>query len=239
MRRGRLPQQACHHPRRGRRRVRLFGHGVLSIMPLRNWHPPPRKLPSLTHRGEASPAPIHEAAGAALDQWEALERSLAQLFGVLCESPSKAPRRAYGTITGALGRVPALEAAAFEFFQRRDAEREADQSLEATHDAWKNGVSGLIDAYSKAGELRNNIAHGMVSVLALVQEGEPVGLGMFLHAPSYATRKLDREAAWQSKYFYRKKEIDHCRQRFERIAFEVETYIFELKPVIPGFEDLW
>lgn len=196
-------------------------------MPLRNWHPPPRILPSLDHKGENERRAIYEAVGMALDEWEQLEVLLAQLFAVLCESTSAAARRAYGTITGPFGKREALEHAALEFFEMRQAKCKGRE--EAVCQAQKDGVSQIVSGYGRASEYRNNIAHGTTSRFYIKQEHNgDADLGYFLHAPPYATRKLDPKEYWRSSYFYRKTEIEHCATRFKAIAFQADTYVLEL-----------
>jgi hypothetical protein len=85
-------------------------------MSLPKWQPPKTQKPSGQNRGESEKAPIFEAVGRALSEWEHAEMAMARLFGALIESESDAAALAYGTINGANGRREAISYASEEFF---------------------------------------------------------------------------------------------------------------------------
>lgn len=112
------------------------------------WKAPSCIVPSEAYSGEQSTAPIHEAVGRALSTWEHAESALIKLYQLLCETKSLAACRAYGTLESVYARHLALKYAAREFFVSRDT---ADLTL----------ALPLIKVYEKAGQYRNQIAHGM------------------------------------------------------------------------------
>ncbi len=187
------------------------------------WKPPPRIVPSEEFQGETSTAPIHEAVGRALSAWEHAESGNIKLFQLLCETKSFAACRAYGTLDSVFSRHLAIRYAAEEFFVLRD---EDDLSQ----------LKKLINIYNNTGQYRNQIAHGMAV--------QPHAHGYFLCPPSYASRRRETpnpKDRWAlgADYFYRVKEIDHFRSRFEQILKSTMTltmYLNEKYSVLKGAE---
>ena len=94
----------------------------------------------------------------------------------------------------------------------------------------------LINIYNNTGQYRNQIAHGMAV--------QPHAHGYFLCPPSYASRRRETpnpKERWAvgADYFYRVKEIDHFRLRFEQILKSTMTLVMYLNgkySVLEGWE---
>jgi hypothetical protein len=181
-------------------------------------------VPSEAFQGEESTAPIHEAVGRALSMWEHAESANIKLFQLLHEAKSVAACRAsYGTLGTVWAKCLAIRGAAKEFFISRD---EKNFTL----------LKELIKAYEKAGVYRNQIAHGMAF--------QPHAHGYFLCPPSYSSRyrvtpRPKERWALGANYFYRVKEIDHIRLRFDQILKSTMTlvmYLNEKYSVLEGQE---
>lgn len=176
------------------------------------WKAPTRIMPSEIFHGESSVTSIYEAVGKTLSTWEHAESANIKLFQLLCETKSFAACRAYGTLDSIFAKNNALKYAGKEFFISRDEE-----------DATK--LYELLKAYSKAGEYRNKIAHGMAV--------QPHAYGYFLCPPSYATRRRQTpypKGKWGlgADYFYRVKEINHICLQFEQILKSTMTLVMYL-----------
>ena len=188
-----------------------------------SWEKPPKVMPSESFHGEVSTAPIHEAVGRALSAWEHAESANIKLFQLLCETKSFAACRAYGTLDSVFARHLAIRYAAEEFFMSRDGK-------DFTH------LKKLIRDYNNAGQYRNQIAHGMAV--------QPHAHGYFLCPPSYASRRRvmprpKERWALGADYFYRVKEIDYIRLRFDQILKSTMTlvmYLNEKYSVLEGHE---
>jgi hypothetical protein len=177
-------------------------------MPLASWHPPTKRLPSDTYRGEATKEPLHLAVGRALNQWECLESALAEIFRLMVDSRSMAAARAYGTISSAIGRRDALKAAASEFFRNKS-------------DPCTDDFGKLFKAHESAAKYRNNIAHGICYGIVDVGKGP---IYWFLCPPQYNTKKNERlnsNRIFQgSDYVYKASDILNCENRFEELCEE-------------------
>jgi hypothetical protein len=183
-------------------------------MALKTWLPPEKKIPSNTYLGHASPDPIYTAVGAALSRWEHLESGLTRLFQLLCETPSLAACRAYGTIESCFLKSQMLRSAAEVFFDMR-------QPFDEEH---SKAIKELFAAYEKAQELRNNVAHGMV-VGYLTGKNRT---GYFLCPQSGATKKITRRnKPYLEKiaYFYDATEVNKCAERFTALLDETMRLI--------------
>src|ERR1700676_4505667 len=169
-------------------------------MTLPAWSPTSREIPSATHRGEPDTSQIHSAVGRALSEWELFQSALIKLFQFLCETPSFAACRAYGTVTAASGRLAMLRAAKEVFFASRDPfDGQNDAEMEV-----------LFSAFEKAQQFRNNIAHG-ISVGFRLSDGSLSGY--FLSPPSYATKKVEKISPNEvyllgASYFYNVADIN-------------------------------
>src|SRR5579863_5344766 len=113
-------------------------------MPLTEWFPPEKNIPSATCPGEPDQSPLYTAVGEALSRWEHLESGLTRLFQLLCETPSHAAPRAYGTLESCFSKAQMLRAAGLIFFERH-------QPFDEQHD---KEVKALITAFEKGQELR-------------------------------------------------------------------------------------
>lgn len=186
-------------------------------MGLAEWLPPSKKTPSETHTGHSTLSPIHTVVGAALSNWEHLESGLTRLFQLLCETPSLAACRAYGTVESCYSKSQMLRAAAIVFFDTR-------QPFDEQHSA---EIKNLISAYEKGQELRNNIAHGMVIGYVLARNRH----GYFLCPPSGATKKRKRgnQRYFDNvAYFYDVADIDYCGERFASLLGETMRLILSI-----------
>jgi hypothetical protein len=182
------------------------------VLPI--WNPPVSKWVDGMH-GEDSKDLLYIAVGQALNEWERLESTLAFLFGRLCESHSIAARRAYGTMMSGRGRKDALEAATIEFFRDRG-------------DAMMDDFFKLLNAYSKASEYRNHLAHGICN--AIVSSADHSG--WFLCRPQYVM-KGDRQGITGADYVYRASHIGQCYVRFGQLADEagsLDSYLAKSYP---------
>jgi hypothetical protein len=192
-----------------------------SYVPPPKWVAPSKETPSETYRGETSTAPIHEAVGRALSNWEHAESALIKLFQLLCETKSLAACRAYGTLESVFARHLALKYAAEEFFVSREAE---DLKL----------LNALVNSYNNTGQYRNQVAHGMAV--------QPHGFGYFLCPPSHASRRRETPypaSKWGlgASYFYRVQEIEHIRSRFDDIlkaTMSMVMYLNDKYQVLEG-----
>jgi hypothetical protein len=185
-------------------------------MGLTEWLPPAKKTPSDIHDGQTTLAPLHRAVGAALSNWEHLESGLTRLFQLLCETPSLAACRAYGTVESCYNKAQMLRAAAEVFFDTR-------QPFDEKH---SGEIKDLISAYEKGQELRNNIAHGMVIGYTHIPIRNRVAY--FLCPPSGATKKRrrgNRHYFENIKYFYDVPDIEFCGDRFASILEETMRLI--------------
>lgn len=183
-------------------------------MTLAEWLPPEKKTPSVIYPGEQNQAPIYTAVGDALSRWEHLESGLTRLFQLLCETPSHAAPRAYGTVDSCSSKAQMLRAAALIFFERHPP---SDQQH-------AKDVKALIGAFEKGQELRNNIAHGMVIGYQIAQNRH----GYFLRPPSGATKKIKREKPQHFEsiaYFYGVEDISRCGERFTALLDEAMRLI--------------
>lgn len=161
--------------------------------------------------------PIHTAVGYALSQWEHMESGLARLFQLLCESPAPAAARAYGMLESSYSKSQLLRAAVDAFFNER---KETDSDLHRE-------LKALFNAYQKAQEFRNNIAHGMV-----IQFGLPdrTYSGYFLCPPVYATKKVVKPKSsgiWflDASYWYKADDVMYCGQYFVSMLAETMRLI--------------
>lgn len=184
----------------------------MEYKPLEKWVAPSRIEPSEEFSGEDSTAPIHEAVGRSLSMWEHAESANIKLFQLLCETKSFAACRAYGTLDSVFSRHHALKYSAEEFFRDRD-----DEDL--------NTLKSLVNAYNKAGQYRNQVAHGMAV--------QPHAHGYFLCPPSYASRRRDtpnpkEKWALGADYFYRVTEIDYITSRFQKILESTMSLVMYL-----------
>ena len=184
-------------------------------MALSNWQPPDTsKPPSNTNMGNGEQRPLYEAVGRALSEWEYAEMTMAWLFAVLIESKSDAGVRAYG-IGSSLGRRDASLLASEEFFRSRNFD-EPQTKVD------REEVAALITAYGNALEYRNKMAHGMVTQRVN-------GFGFFLHAPQYASKRLDKEKRATSTYFYTSRHMRAFCGRFSEIRREAERLAYSLR----------
>jgi hypothetical protein len=186
-------------------------------MPLTKWDAPTKRIPSATYAGHTTLAPIHTAVGAALSNWEHLESGLTRLFQLLCETPSLAAPRAYGTVESCYSKAQMLRAAATVFFDTR-------HPFDEQHSA---EIKALITAYEKGQELRNNIAHGMAMGWLIARNLN----GYFLCPPSGATKKIkrgNRHIFENIAYFYDVADIDYCGKRFTALLAETMRLILSL-----------
>ncbi len=129
--------------------------------------------------GDVEEAPVFEAIGRALTEWETLEVECAKLFAVFVSANHKrtyhAPAvRAYGAITSADTRSKMLQFAADAYFARRPAKRGAFQKQ----------CSDLIWEFQQYTARRNEIAHGLVQYLYDYKKGKRKLLGIYL-LPSF------------------------------------------------------
>ena len=138
-----------------------------------------------------------------------------RLFQLLCETPSLAACRAYGTVESCYGKAQMLRAAAEVFFDTR-------QPFDEQHSA---EIKALISAYERGQQLRNNIAHGMAMGFMLGRNHS----GYFLCPPSGATKKIKRghHQHYFDKiaYFYDVADIDYCGERFTSLLKEAMRLI--------------
>jgi hypothetical protein len=181
------------------------------------WVPPEKKVPSNTHLGHNPPDAIYTSVGIALSRWEHLESGLTRLFQLLCETPSFAACRAYGTVESCFSKSQMLRAAAVVFFDTR-------QPFDEKHDT---EIKALLKAYEKGQELRNNIAHGMV-IGYMFGAGQ---LGYFLCPPSGATKKIKRGNKPyfdRIAYFYDVEDIEYCAARFVSLLDEAMRLILSV-----------
>ena len=186
-------------------------------MVLPDWSPTKDVVPSSSRRGEVSTAPIHAAVGDALSRWEHLESGLTRLFQLLCETPSFAACRAYGTVESPFARSQMLRAAMDVFF----ASRTAIDSKEHKE------MKVLFRAYDNAQTYRNNIAHG-IGVGFHLKSG--AHSGYFLSPPSSATKKVAKVDPKEiyllgASYWYTCKDIEHYRDRFTVLLKETMDQI--------------
>jgi len=186
-------------------------------MPLSEWKPTSGEVPSSSRKGETRGYPIHVAVGAALSEWEHMESGLARLFQLLCESPSLAAARAYGTLESSFAKMGMLRAASDVFFSNRGA---SDSNLH-------NDMKALFSAYQTAQQYRNNIAHGMVIGFHISRGNHS---GYFLCPPSYATKKVKRLNPKEvyllgATYWYSPKDIQHYAKRFTEMLSETMRLI--------------
>ncbi len=175
-------------------------------MALPAWNPTKDEVPSASRRGERTTAPIYEAVGDALSRWEHLESGLTRLFQLLCETPSFAACRAYGTVDSPFAHSQMLRAAMDVFFVLRNAVDSQEH----------REMKVLLKAYDKAQLYRNNIAHGIAVGFFLKDGGHS---GYFLCPPSSATKKVakidPREVyLYGASYWYDSRDIEHYRDRF-------------------------
>lgn len=181
-------------------------------MALSVWKPTADQIPSPTRRGEPTTLPIYSAVGQALSQWEHMESGLTRLFQLLCESPSFAAARAYGTLESSYAKAGLLRAATDAFFGSKNAinsELHRDMKL-------------LFAAYEKAQQFRNNIAHGMAVGFHLKDGSHS---GYFLCPPSYATKKVSKINPREvyllgASYWYKAEDIVHYANRFTELLAE-------------------
>jgi hypothetical protein len=189
-------------------------------MALSDWKPTEKKVPSLEHRGEKETSLLHTSVGQALSQWEHLESGLTRLFQLLCETPSFAACRAYGTLESSYARAGLLRAAMEVFFARREP---FDSEYHAA-------MKTLFAAYEKAQQYRNNIAHGIAVGFYLSNGAHS---GYFLCPPSYATKKVEKIDPREvyllgAAYWYNFEDINHYTKRFTEMLSETMRLIMEV-----------
>jgi hypothetical protein len=207
------------------------------------WNPTSKEIPSPTHRGEPDTLQIDAAVGRALSEYEHLQSALGILFQLLCEAPSFAASRAFGTVDSASGHVAMLRAAEEVFFGTREP-------LDAKDAEYHAEMKALFSASEKAQEFRNNIAHGMASQCRIGDNAQGFGFlsGYFLCPPPYSMKKVAMVAPkeqylLEAKYFYSVADINHYRDRFTQLVHEAyrlaseingKYKILEIKQIIPG-----
>jgi len=189
-------------------------------MAFSDWKRTDDKEPSTIHRGETSTTPIHTAVGKALSEWEHMESGLTRLFQLLCESPSFAASRAYGTLESSYAKAGLLRAAMEVFFSSRSAINSRDHKDTKT----------LLAAYESAQQFRNNIAHGMAVGFHL-KNGQHSGY--FLCPPSYATKKVAKIDPREiyvlgARYWYTAQDIQHYAARVTEMLAETMRLIQEI-----------
>jgi len=185
-------------------------------MALSAWKPTKGDVPSLSRKGETDFVTIYTGVGNALHQFEHMESGLTRLFQVLCETPSFAACRAYGTIESSYSKSEMLRAAAEAFFAKRDVDSENSAAIKA-----------LLSAYKDVHQYRNNIAHGMAVGFHLKGGTHS---GYFLCPPSYASKKVGKIDPYEvyllgAKYWYNKADLDHYAARFQELLSETMTII--------------
>ena len=197
-------------------------------MAVPDWTPPPRAdkriVPSPKFVGAEDVRQLFSYVGLCLSGWEKMETVLAKLFQVLCEAPSPAARRAYGTLTSSIGRKDALKAAATVFCKRNDDSDASDE------------LDGLFKAYNDAMTYRNDVAHGMMIA-------EPINKQwcFYIAAPEYTTKKrivvesLDdllevtiEQIGHESIYYYRIAELSAIADRFTQLEAEAMRLLLYL-----------
>jgi hypothetical protein len=170
------------------------------------WFAPEKKLPSATYLGEIDKDALHTRVGSALDEWETLESSLALIFRHLVESKSAASLRVYGAILSTRSRKEALQVAAAEFFRGKS-------------DTISEKLNSLLNAYEKASQYRNNIAHGICYGWLYIDGKKTAAPNWFLCPPNHNTRKrkngIDNSEA---EYIYKAADIEHCETRFKQLS---------------------
>jgi hypothetical protein len=191
------------------------------------WSPRPKVIPSPTYRGEPDTSQTDAAVGRALSEWESLQSALGILFQLMCESPTFAASRAYGTVTSASGRVAMLRAAEEVFFGTREP-------FDAAYDA---EMKALFSACEKAQEFRNNIAHGKAMQFTVREKGAVYGTGSgyFLCPPPYAKKKVEviapapqEQYLLGASYFYTVADINYYRDRFIQLRHEAYRLAIEI-----------
>jgi hypothetical protein len=146
-----------------------------------------------------------------------MESGLARLFQLLCESPSAAAARAYGTLESSYAKAGLLRAATEVFFDDRTA----------TDSDFHKDMKSLFVAYEKAQQFRNNIAHGMAVALFLENHSHS---GYFLCPPVYATKKVSKLNPGEvyllrASYWYKAEDILHYANRFTEMLAEAMRLI--------------
>ncbi len=189
-------------------------------MEFSDWEPTEEREPSSAHKGETSTTPIYAAVGKALSEWENMESGLTRLFQLLCESPSFAAARAYGTLESSYAKAGMLRAATDVFFASRNAINSKEYKETKT----------LIAAYEKAQKFRNNIAHG-IGIGFFLKNREHSGY--FLCPPSYATKKvakIDPREVYLlgAKYWYTAKDVLYYASRFTAMMAETMRIVQEV-----------
>jgi hypothetical protein len=185
-------------------------------MALSTWKATESKLPSPTHRGEASPETIYVEVGRALSQWEHFESGLTRLFQVLCETPHFAACRAYGVVESSFTKSTMLRAASDAFFSRRNS----------FDTEYHKDMKKLFAVYQDSQQYRNNIAHGMAVGFHLLDGSFS---GYFLSPPSYATKKIkdipNQVYLFGAAYWYNAKDTEHYAKRFSDLLKETMKLI--------------
>jgi len=186
-------------------------------MTLSNWTPTENKKPSPTNKGSSDTDAIYLAVGFSLSRWEHMEMGLIRLFQLLCETPSFAACRAYGTLESSFAKVGMLRASANAFFGGRNA----------IDSEYHKDIKALFAAYEKAQQYRNNIAHGIAVGYNLPEGGHS---GYFLCPPSYSTKKIKNVDSREiyllgASYWYTADDILHYGKRFENMLAEVMRLI--------------
>jgi hypothetical protein len=185
-------------------------------MALDPWALPVKNIPSGEHSGHGDRESIYLAAGKALSAWEHLESGLTRLFQLLCETPSIAACRAYGVVDSCHLKSQMLRTAAIVFFERH-------KPFDDKHD---DLIKGLITAYERAQQARNNIAHGMVTGYLFVGGGSAVGYFLCPHSGTTKKRKIGDGPYFEKiDYFYDVSDIQHCFSRFNSLLSETMKLI--------------
>lgn len=127
--------------------------------------------PKTPVRGDEKREMTFSSVGRALSMWGDTEGPFCTLFSVLIEGTIRTAMHTYGSVDSPSARSNLLRSAMAGFF---DAIR-----LPPLPGRWEEAVKGLVNGYSHASQLRNDIAHGIVANLST---------GFYLVTPVYSRK---------------------------------------------------
>ncbi|MEW9838690.1 hypothetical protein [Mesorhizobium marinum] len=172
---------------------------------------------------DSSDEPVFMALGRAINRWEHIEFSLAQMYSLFVGDESLRKMREYGAPSIFRDRLAGLQHAAEAWFIKNPS-----QGHEGTFDKLTTAARGFSDR-------RNEFAHGLV---LNVTEHIFWRVHLRLHAPDterylvvpalHTVRKYDRH--WQPLFGYSSYELDILSERMSNLEGELDYLAFTIWP---------
>jgi hypothetical protein len=198
-----------------------IGHGKAKELKQLN----PWDTGDLAGKIDTSAEEIYLGVGLALSNWNILEKCLAGLFSVFAvhKKPSHVVVRGYGAVRTFEARLEMLRKISEAYFA-------CCQQTEKMNEIQKTFKNLINTKCTKAGEIRNNIAHGSLKKF----ETPKTRIEQYWLGPSIVDSSKTQFRG-EDKFRYNSSELDHFAELFMKLANEAADLIDALLAQPPPF----